>query len=130
MGILNIFGKDEEVSTNAPENGCYTIKAEDTLDESGNGRMILLEPRAHSESSQIIDYLKLRNAVVVNLKRLTAAQAKRTIDVLKGAIYAMDGKYQKIGDNTYLLTPNNISIEGQISDETEKKETDKDELEW
>ena len=130
MGILNMFGKDETEETTTPENGCYTIKAEDTLDESGSGKMILLEPRAHSESSQIIDYLKLRNAVVVNLKRLTAAQAKRTIDVLKGAIYAMDGKYQKIGDNTYLLTPNNISIEGQISDETEKKETDKDELEW
>ena len=44
--------------------------------------MILLEPRAYSESQQIADHLKNRNSVVVNLKRVTSDQAKRIIDFL------------------------------------------------
>lgn len=50
---------------------------------SGNGKMILLEPRAYSESQQIADHLKKRNTVVVNMKRVTPDQAKRIVDFFK-----------------------------------------------
>ena len=92
--------------------------------------MILLEPRAYSESQQIADYLKNRSAVVVNLKRVTPDQAKRIVDVLNGAIYAIGGEIQKIGGGIFLLTPNNVNIQGQISDEKDSKDNEKDDVEW
>ena len=49
--------------------------------EDGN-KMILLEPRAYSESQQIADHLKAKNSVLVNFKRVTSDQAKRIIDFL------------------------------------------------
>ena len=107
--------------------------AQDSFKEVQNAgsKMILLEPRAYSESFQIIDHLKDRDAVVVNLKRVTQAQAKRIVDVLNGAIYAIGGQIQKIGGGIFLLTPNNVNIEGQISDEKESgKDNDKDDVEW
>ena len=101
----------------------YTIKTEDALQENdGNSKMILLEPRAYSESQQIADYLKSRNTVVVNLKRVTSDQAKRIVDFLSGTIYAIGGDLQKIGGGIFLCTPNNINVEGKITDEKDGKD--------
>lgn len=85
--------------------------------DAGN-KMMLLEPRAYSESQQIADYLKNRSAVVVNLKRVTPDQAKRIVDFLSGTIYAIGGDLQKLGGGIFLCTPNNVNVEGKISDDT------------
>ena len=94
----------------------------DNVTLPSSGKMILLEPRAYSESQQIADHLKNRNSVVVNLKRVTAPQAKRIIDFLSGCIYAIGGSMQKIGVGIYLCTPKNVNVQGKITDDSEKKE--------
>ena len=106
---------------------------EDTAVDSEN-KMILLEPRAYSESQQIADYLKNRSAVVVNLKRVTPDQAKRIVDFLSGTLYAIGGDLQKLGGGIFLCTPNNINVEGKITDDNlnqkpskSKKTTDEEE---
>ncbi len=88
---------------------------------SGTGKMILLEPRAFSESQQIADHLKKRNTVVVNMKRVTSEQAKRIIDFLSGTVYAIGGDLQKIGVGIFLCTPKNVNVEGSITDEDGNK---------
>ena len=96
------------------------------------GKMILLEPRAFSESSQIADHLKKRNTVVVNMKRVTPDQAKRIVDFLSGTVYAIGGDLQKIGGGIYLCTPKNVDVEGSIYEE-DKNNKDKDSdniLDW
>jgi cell division inhibitor SepF len=103
-------------------NSYYNVDYCDSVDENGNSKMILLEPRAYSESQQIVDYLKNRHTVVVNLKRVTSDQAKRIVDFLSGAIYAIGGGLQKIGGGIFLCTPNNVNIEGKITDEKEGKD--------
>ena len=133
MGFKNIFLKDNEdevIDGESTVDEFYYIKPEDAINEEGKSKMILLEPRAYSESYQIIDHLKNRDAVVLNLKRVTQAQAKRIVDVLNGAIYAIGGEIQKIGGGIFLLTPNNVNIQGQISDDKDGKDADKDDVEW
>ena len=83
--------------------------------------MILVEPRAYSESQQIADHLKRRNSVVVNLKRVTNDQARRIIDFLSGTLYAIGGELQRLGNGIYLCTPKNVNVEGRISDEESEK---------
>ena len=85
------------------------------------GKMILLEPRAFSESQQIADHLKKRNTVVVNMKRVTPEHAKRIIDFLSGTVYAIGGDLQKIGVGIFLCTPKNVNVEGSISEEDNGK---------
>ena len=124
---------DEEDNLVGTEDEYYNVNEDDALKEAdkiGN-KMILMEPRAYSESQQIADHLKNRNSVVVNLKRVTSAQAKRIIDFLSGCIYSIGGKMQKIGVGIYLCTPKNVNIQGKISDDTEKVKNEEDsELEW
>jgi cell division inhibitor SepF len=131
--LKKLFADEEEENLVGTEDEYYNVNEEDALkeaDKTGN-KMILMEPRAYSESQQIADHLKNRNSVVVNLKRVTSAQAKRIIDFLSGCIYSIGGKMQKIGVGIYLCTPKNVNIQGKISDDSEKSKNDEEsEIEW
>ena len=125
MGFIKGLFSDKEETRASDE--YYDIKSTEIIEEGGS-KMILLEPRAYSEAQQIADHLKKRNTVVVNLKRVTADQAKRIMDFLSGTIYAIKGNIQKIGSGIFLCTPNNIDVQGKITDENaEKKEKEKEE---
>ncbi|MDO5003663.1 MAG: cell division protein SepF [bacterium] len=137
--LKNLFGGEEEVVETTAEEEYYSTSRESYQDDNGaaGSKMILLEPRAYSESQQIADYLKSRNAVVVNLKRVTPDQAKRIVDFLSGTLYAIGGDLQKLGGGIFLCTPNNVNVEGKISDETapakssrNSKKEEEDEFNW
>lgn len=136
MGFLKkLFeGGESDLLTNndITSDEYYELTAEEALKENGS-KMILLEPRAYSEAQQIADYLRARNTVVVNLQRVTPEQAKRIIDFLGGAIYAIQGEIQKIGGGIFLCTPNNISVQGKITEEAVGKgihDNDDINVEW
>ena len=138
MGFLKKLFKDDEndniFSTDNVSDAYYNLKPEEALQENeGGSKMILLEPRAYSESQQIADHLKKRNTVVVNMKRVTPDQAKRIVDFLSGTVYAIGGDLQKIGGGIFLCTPNNINVQGKITEETTGKDIyDNDDIntEW
>ena len=127
-----LFSDDEDDNLMGSEDEFYSMSEAEAIkeaDKSGN-KMILLEPRAYSESQQIADHLKNRNSVVVNLKRVTTEQAKRIIDFLSGCIYAIGGTMQKIGVGIYLCTPKNVNVLGKITDEAEKSKNNSADEEW
>ncbi len=119
--LKGFFGGEDttQQDTNTDEN-YYSTSKEEYHAQNGiaGSKMMLLEPRAYSESQQIADYLKNRSAVVVNLKRVTPDQAKRIVDFLYGTIYAIGGDLQKLGGGIFLCTPNNVNVEGTISEDT------------
>lgn len=119
-----LSGKDDSVNDSDEE-----YYNEEVATDSEN-KMILLEPRAYSESQQIADYLKNRSAVVVNLKRVTPDQAKRIVDFLSGTLYAIGGDLQKLGPGIFLCTPKNINVQGKMSEEEDKlRKTKNDNME-
>lgn len=116
---------EEKNDLDINENEFYESKTA-FAESSKDSKMILFEPRAYSESQQIADYLKKRNAVVVNLKRVTPDQAKRIVDFLSGTLYAINGGLQKLGSGIFLCTPNNVDVEGSITDEAKETKTKKE----
>ena len=137
--LKKLIGSDDSnYEEEVKEEEYYKVSREDYMDENGvaGSKMMLLEARAYSESQQIADYLKERNAVVVNLKRVTPDQAKRIVDFLSGTLYAIGGDLQKLGGGIFLCTPNNVNVEGEISDDAAPKTTRKakkqedDEFDW
>ncbi len=119
--LKKMLGDDDDKETVIDEEGYYTIdETKSASPKESSNQMILVEPRAYSESQTIADHLKSKNTVVVNLKRVTDAQAKRIIDFLTGTLYAIGGDLQKIGPGIYLCTPKNVSVQGKISEEDEK----------
>ncbi len=122
MAFNKLFGRfnkneNEDEETFDEVDQTSTISS---IAKKGN-TMILLEPRAYSESQQIADYLKNNSSVVVNLRRVTPDQAKRIVDFLSGTIYAISGDLQKLGGGIFLCTPNSVNVEGKISDDGKEK---------
>ena len=138
--LKKLIGSDDnDFEEEVKEEEYYKVSKEEYMDANGvaGSKMMLLEPRAYSESQQIADYLKERNAVVVNLKRVTPDQAKRIVDFLSGTLYAIGGDLQKLGGGIFLCTPNNVNVEGQISDDAaptkqakRTKKQEDDEFDW
>lgn len=87
-----------------------------TVTPTKGSKVILLEPRTYSESTEIADHLKSRRAVVVNLQRIDNEQGRQIIDFLSGVVYAIGGDIQKIGMSIFLCTPDNVEVSGNISD--------------
>ena len=125
MGIKDIFKAvpdDEEVEYNSKD-----LK----ISKDITNKTILVVPRAFSEAQQIADYLKSKNQVVVNFKRVTTDVSKRIMDFLHGIIYAIDGTMQKLGPGIVICAPRGCEIEGNISEEENKKGSKTQDLnEW
>ena len=79
-----IFGDEDDRENENLEEEFYSVSEKSLKDEDGKTgcKMILVEPRAYSESQTIAEHLKKRNSVVVNLKRVTSDQAKRFLNWL------------------------------------------------
>ncbi len=122
---FKIFDTKEE-DIEMTEDDYYTVSETEAKKGSSSNKMILVEPRAYSESQTIADHLKSRNSVVVNFKRVTTDQSKRIIDFLSGTLYAIGGDLQKIGEGIYLCTPKNIDVQGTISEEDKKDDKGED----
>ena len=127
--LKKIIGADV-TDDDGDDDGEQEVKTKVSADASG--KMILLEPRAYSESQQIADHLKKKNTVVVNMKRVTPDQAKRIVDFLSGTVYALGGDLQKIGGGIFLCTPKNVDVEGAITDDEDKGKKSKNDidLDW
>lgn len=131
--VKDWFTSEPETEVKEPTVEEYYSLSQEELIDNGGSKMILLEPRAMSESQQIADHLKNRDTVVVNLKRVTSDQAKRIIDFLSGTTYAIGGEMQKIGGGIFLCTPKNVSVQGKITSDKEGKDIhDNDDIniEW
>ncbi len=120
--------------TEDPDGELEDFEVKDTIkssDKSLKNKTILVEPRAFSEAQQIADYLKNKNQVVVNFKRVTSDVSKRIMDFLNGIIYAIDGTMQKLGPGIVICAPKGFEIEGSITEDENKKVAKKEESgEW
>ena len=85
---------------------------------SKGSKLVLIEPRVYAEAQDIAEHLKQRRATVVNLQRIDRDQGKRIIDFLSGTVYALGGDIQRIGNDIFLCTPENVEVSGEISNLT------------
>lgn len=72
--------------------------------------MVVLEPRSFDDALGIIENLRSRRAVILNLNGLTAEQSQRLVDFVSGACHALDGNQERIGDAIFLFAPSNVKI--------------------
>ena len=78
--------------------------------KSGAHEVVVIEPRAFNESIQIVEALKDKKTVILNLQLLDRENSQRIVDFISGCTHALDGSQKKIGDNVFIFTPSNINI--------------------
>ncbi|HZK18648.1 MAG TPA: cell division protein SepF [Clostridia bacterium] len=84
-------------------------------------RVVVSEPKSFDEVQVIANNLKERRPVIVNLENADKELAKKVVDFVSGATYALNGSMQKIGNGIFLFVPDNIGISGNIKEELQEK---------
>ncbi len=82
-------------------------------------QVVLVKPERFDTVSEIADHLRERRAVVLNLESANKDVARRLVDFLSGCAYALDGKIKKVAIATYIITPYNVDIVGDLVEELE-----------
>ena len=85
-------------------------------------RMVISQPTTFEQAEEICTYLKNRKSVIVNLEYVNKDVARRIVDVMSGAVHALDGHIQKISNSIFLIAPTYYEISTEIArDEIKNK---------
>jgi len=84
-------------------------------------KVVVYQPLSFDDTQNIVDNVKNRKPVVVNLENLEIDLAQRVLDFLSGAVYALDGSIQKVSRGIFILAPDNVDVSGNILDEVKGK---------
>jgi cell division inhibitor SepF len=82
-------------------------------------QVVLVKPEKFENAAEIADHLRERRTVVLNLEQTNKDIARRLVDFLSGVAYAQEGKIKKVAVNTYIITPYNVDLLGDLIDELE-----------
>ncbi|MCL6564534.1 MAG: cell division protein SepF [Firmicutes bacterium] len=86
------------------------------LPPSRSLRVVVTHPRSFEDGQVIADQVKGRRPVIVNFDQADERSAQRLLNFLSGVAYALDGGLRKVGDGIFLLTPSNIEVSAEESE--------------
>jgi cell division inhibitor SepF len=90
-------------------------KVIDHPNAQASSEVMVIEPRTFDESLEIVESLRVRKSVLLNLHLLDNEQSQRVVDFLSGATHAIDGHQQRIGDGVFLFAPANVLISAETT---------------
>lgn len=79
--------------------------------------VVVCEPHSFEEMPQIIQALRDRRSIVLNLNMMDPDEAQRAVDFVAGGTFAIDGHQERIGDSIFLFTPNCVQVTNSLSRE-------------
>ncbi len=82
-------------------------------------QVVLVKPDRFENAAEIADHLREKRTVVLNLEQTNKEIARRLLDFLSGVAYANEGKIKRVAISTYIITPYNVDILGDLIDELE-----------
>ena len=82
-------------------------------------QVVLVKPERYENATEIADHLKEKRTVVLNLESTNKDAARRILDFLSGVAYANNGQIKRVANSTYIITPYNVNIMGDLLDELE-----------
>lgn len=78
-------------------------------------KMQISKPTSFEQANDIIAQLKKKNSVVINLEYVSKEVGRRIVDVISGAVEALDGNMEKVSNSIFVIAPYNYDIENQFS---------------
>lgn len=84
-------------------------------------KMLVYQPCSYEEAESIIDNLKARKPVIMNLDDLDRELAQRIIDFIGGAVYSLGGDLKKVARNIFVVAPSNVDVLQNV-DERDSRE--------
>ena len=134
--VLDLFGVDTAADEEEYEEEGYENEEEEEVEDnkvnfwnrSRNSKvvnmpqteqvkMVISQPTTFEQSETICDLLKEKKSVIVNLEYVNKDVARRIVDVISGAVHALDGHIQKVSNSIFLIAPYNYEIANELARE-------------
>lgn len=120
--VMQPITSEADEFTPAPEHE-LAPKVDNVVGMPGSGRfwsgsaseVLVMEPKSFEEMPQVIQSLRDRKSVVLNLTMMDAAQAQRAVDFVAGATFTIDGHQERVGESIFLFTPNCVQVRTQAT---------------
>ena len=133
IGIPEDEYGDDEVDFIAPDNApareAFNDEAPVHAEKRGNKvvnihattqlQVVLVKPERFDDASVIADHLNDKRTVVLNLESTNKELSRRLVDFLSGVAYANGGQIKRVANSTFIITPYNVDIVGDLLDELE-----------
>ncbi|NLY66033.1 MAG: cell division protein SepF [Tissierellia bacterium] len=88
---------------------------------ASNMKLAIHEPLTYEDAPKIVDDLKMRKTVVVNLEQLEPGIKRQIFDFINGGLYSLEGSIQKVTTDIFVLAPANVEIDGNIKNELQNR---------
>ena len=111
----SILEDDEEFLDDGKRNKVVKIHTTAQL------KLVVMQPETFEDARDIANHLKSKKPVVMNLESVDRDVARRIVDFLSGAVFALDGNIQKVSNGIFLIAPYNVGIMGDFKDELKSK---------
>lgn len=82
-------------------------------------QVVLVKPERFEDAGAIADHLNNKRTVVLNLESTNKEVSRRLVDFLSGVAYANNGQIKRVANSTFIITPYNVDIMGDLLDELE-----------
>ncbi len=109
----SIYDDASSASASIKKNKVVNIHATTQL------QVVLVKPERFDDASSVADHLNAKRTVVLNLESTNKDVSRRLIDFLSGVAYANNGQIKRVANSTFIITPYNVDIMGDLLDELE-----------
>ncbi len=93
-------------------------------------KMIVIEPQDFDECPKLVDSLKAKKPIIINLEKIDTDTARKIFDFLSGATYALNGNVQKVANNIFIFAPENVDVTAYINNQTSSNPTTTSDNPW
>lgn len=81
-------------------------------------RISIQEPLSYDEDGpKIVDDILDKKVVVLNLEMLEVDKKRQILDFVSGAVYALEGKVEKVSKGIFVICPKGVDIDNYVEDQ-------------
>ena len=103
--------RDRERDTQTKTNNAGNVFK---IESTAQLQVVLAKPERFEDASAVADHLNHKRTVVLNLEFASKEVSRRMVDFLSGVAYANDGHIQRVANSTFIITPYNVDITGDL----------------
>lgn len=100
-------------------------KSKESVNVSDNADLFIISPRRYEDCAGVIDELKRKKTIVLNLEDLDLELKKQIFEFVKGGVYSLEANIQKVSADIFVIAPYNVEISGKL-----KYNSDKNRFTW
>lgn len=105
---------DSKEVKDGKENRVLPMQGKSVTPNTSQFKMVVIEPKTFDECPKLVDNLKAKKPVIINLEKVESDTARKIFDFLSGATYALNGNVQKVANNIFIFAPENVDVTANV----------------